>query len=168
MGRISIEPFQHEHLNPSSVDLTLGPTVVEYILKGELDARKPPKFRKYGIENSGIVLKPGRAYLMHTNEIVHTDHYVSVLDGKSSLGRLFISVHETAGYVDPGFKGQITLEVTVTHPVRVYAGMRFCQLRFYSMVGKPVLYGDTGHYLGELAMGAVPSLCHQQIKESGI
>lgn len=165
-GVIQIEPLQMEHLNPASFDLTLGEGVAEYIVDGELDARQPPYCWHYKIGREGIVLQPGRAYLMHTAEKVHTTRYVPVLDGKSSLGRLFISVHETAGYIDPGFAGQITLEVTVTHPVRVYAGMRFCQIRFHSIVGEPILYPETGgHYVGALAEGAVPSMCHAQVAE---
>jgi dCTP deaminase len=169
-GRISITPFKPEHVNPASVDMTLGRGVVEYVIDGELDVRKPPAFRKYSIGDEGIVLQPGRAYLMHTEERVHTDHYVAVLDGKSSLGRLFISVHETAGYIDAGFSGQVTLEVTVTHFIRVYAGMRFCQVRFHTIVGTPTLYGSDngGHYVGALADGAVPSMAHVQVEESGL
>lgn len=169
-GLIQIEPLQMEHLNPASFDLTLGEGVTEYVIDGELDARKPPACRQYKIGPEGIVLQPGRAYLMHTAEKVHTKNYISVLDGKSSLGRLFISVHETAGYIDPGFAGHVTLEVTVTHFVRVYAGMRFCQIRFHSIVGKPVLYGPEtgGHYVGAFAEGAVPSMCHEQVKEAGL
>ena len=169
-GLIQVNPLRMEHLNPASFDLTLGRGVTEYVIDGELDARKPPPTRQYTIGDEGFVLQPGRAYLMHTEEVVHTDHYVTVLDGKSSIGRLFISVHETAGYIDPGWSGQVTLEVTVTHFVRVYAGMRFCQVRYHTMVGKPTLYGapNGGHYVGDRAKGAVPSLCHEQVKESGL
>lgn len=167
-GDIEVSPFVEEHLNPASLDLTLGSGVVEYSPEnGVLDARTPCPIRRYHIGGAGIVLLPSRAYLMHTTEIVHTERYIPVLDGKSSLGRLFISVHETAGYIDPGFRGQITLEVTVTHPVRVYAGMRFCQVRFHTIVGKPQLYSEKGHYTGMLSMGAVPSQAHVQIEESG-
>lgn len=165
-GFIRVEPFQPEHLNPASIDLTLGKEVVEYEVEGILDARKPSLTRKYTIGDDGIVLLPGCAYLMHTEEVIRTDRYITVLDGKSSLGRLFISVHATAGYIDAGFEGQVTLEVTVTHPVRVYAGMRFCQVRFHSIVGKPELYNVRGHYVGDRAKGAVPSLCYEQVRET--
>jgi dCTP deaminase len=167
-GVIQISPFVAAHVNPASVDLTLGRNVVEYIIEGELDARVAPKTKRYRITDAGIALLPGRAYLMHTEETLRSDSYVTVLDGKSSLGRLFISVHETAGYIDVGFEGQVTLEVTVTHPVRVYAGMRFCQVRYHSVVGKPTPYGERGHYVGIRALGAIPSLACEQIKESGV
>ena len=85
-----------------------------------LDTKKKPSFRVYDIDpECGWVLKPGIGYLMHTLERVSSDFYDPVLDGKSSIGRLFIAVHITAGYGDPGFPGNWTLEVTAQHPVRL-------------------------------------------------
>lgn len=81
----------------------------------------------------------------------------------SSLGRLFVSVHQTAGYLDPGFNGQATLEVTSYHSVRVYPGMRFCQVRFHPIVGQVAFY--EGHYQKDMAEGAVPSMVHKQMEE---
>ena len=89
--------------------------------------------------------------------------HVPVLDGKSSLARLFVSVHATAGYGDAGFDGQYTLEVTVTHPIVVFAGMRIAQIRFHTMhgeVGK--LY--SGNYTGETSKGAVASRAYKQFE----
>lgn len=129
-----------------------------------LDTRKPAKLRKWFIDPVvGWVLMPGVGYLMHTVERIHTDHYVPVLDGKSSIGRLFIQVHVTAGFGDPGYDGQYTLEVTSKFPVIVYPGMRFCQMRFHAIEGEVLNYRDTGHYKGEQAKGAVAS----RINETG-
>jgi dCTP deaminase len=165
-GRISVEPFVPAHVNPASVDLTLGKRVLEHSLIGpNLDPRSPGEHIEYQLGEEGLVLYPGRAYLMHTEEVVHSSHFVSVLDGKSSIGRLFISVHETAGYIDPGFRGQITLEVSVTHPVRVYAGMRFCQIRYHTIYGVVDLYD--GHYKEATALGPVPSMAYKQMEEQG-
>lgn len=113
----------------------------------------------------GWLLKPGIGYLMHTAERIWTTKYVPVLDGKSSLGRLFMTAHVTAGYGDPGFNGQYTLEVVVTHPVVVYPGMRFCQIRFHTYVGEHLHYETTGHYTGALAEGPVPSMSWKQFEE---
>jgi len=113
----------------------------------------------------GWLLKPGIGYLMHTAERVWTTKYVPVLDGKSSLGRLFMTAHVTAGYGDPGFNGQYTLEVVVTQPVIVYPGMRFCQMRFHTYVGKHLHYEQTGHYVGAAAEGPVPSMSWKQFEE---
>jgi dCTP deaminase len=113
----------------------------------------------------GWLLKPGIGYLMHTAERVTTKRYVPVLDGKSSIGRLFITAHVTAGYGDPGFDGQYTLEVVATHPVLVYPGMRFCQMRFHTPVGEILDYQHRGHYQGQASMGPVPSMAHRQFEE---
>jgi dCTP deaminase len=141
----------------------LGDCVTEYLIDGVIDVRNPPEVRHRKIDRDGIVLHAHQTYLMHTVETLWAADTVPVVDGKSSLGRLFVSVHQTAGYIDPGFEGQITLEVTSYHSVRVYAGMRFCQVRFHPIVGEVVLYD--GHYQGKTAKGAVPSLVHEQMKE---
>lgn len=178
-GRISIDPFNPKCLNPGSYDLTLGNEVVVYegvvFCYGEagteedggyflpnpgavLDTKQELPARKFTINPEvGWLLKPGIGYLMATAEKVHTDYYVPVIDGKSSLGRLFVQVHITAGYGDIGYSGHYTLEVVVTHPVRVYPGMRFCQMRFHQPQGDLMNYASKGHYTGEAATGPVPS-----------
>jgi len=179
-GRIFIDPYDPAQINPASYDLTLGKTVAVYAgwtwidewagvsdkkRRGPdgcgvfphdrtLDIRKPFDTKTFEIDpDRGWVLKPGVGYLMHTNERVCTQDYVAVLDGKSSLGRLFIQVHMTAGYIDPGFDGQYTMEVTVQHPVRVFPGMRIAQVRFHTVVGDIEPYA--GHYCGDKARGPV-------------
>jgi dCTP deaminase len=113
--------------------------------------------------NVGWILKPGIGYLMHTAERVWSDRYVPVIDGKSSIGRLFIAMHITAGYGDTGFNGQYTLEVTAVHPVIVYPGMRFCQMRFHTTVGEVLDYANCdSHYTGANAMGPVASQAYKQ------
>lgn len=77
----------------------------------------------------------------------------------SSIGRAFILVHYTAGYGDPGFSGHYTLEVTSQIPIRLYPGMKICQVRFHTMVGEPRLYN--GHYTGQNAQGAVGTRLHE-------
>ena len=101
---------------------------------------------------------------MHTVERIHTKKYVPVLDGKSSIGRLFMKIHETAGYGDPGFNGQYTLEVTVVHPLRVYAGMRVAQMRFHSICGE-VEKPYNGNYVGDAARGPVASRAYKQFQK---
>jgi len=173
-GKIFIEGFDPNHVNPASYDLTLGDSVAVYnnvvhwseagndgrwmlpYADNTLDASVPNDIKTFKIDPEiGWVLKPGIGYLMHTKERVRTDHYVPVLDGKSTIGRLFIQVHVTAGYGDPGFDGQYTLEVVVTHPIRVFPGMRFCQIRFHTAHGRIKLY--EGRYRGDRALGAVPA-----------
>jgi dCTP deaminase len=122
-----------------------------------LDAAVENEVARYTMEDTGFVLMPGIGYLMHTQERICTNKYVPILDGKSSIGRLFCFVHVTAGYGDPGFDGQYTLEVAVLQPLIVYPGMRFCQIRFHTLLGEVDSYKEKGNYKGELAEGPVPS-----------
>lgn len=122
-----------------------------------LDSAIENEVARFKMTDEGFVLLPGIGYLMHTAEKIHSDKYVPILDGKSSIGRLFCSVHETAGFGDPGFDGQYTLEVAVIQPLIIYPGMRFCQIRFHSIVGEVDSYSKSGNYKGTLAEGPVPS-----------
>lgn len=127
-----------------------------------LDARSENPTTKHQIPIWGFVLQPGILYLMHTAERIHTLKYACDVSGKSSIGRLSILVHHTAGYIDPGFDGQVTLEVAVVHPVTVYAGMEFCQARFFTLEGEVEDYRLKGHYKGESAKGPQGSRSWQQ------
>ena len=178
-GDIVINPFVDDHVNPVSVDLTLGDEVLVYSdwaaddrgqpirspIDHVIDVKGPPRTTTFRIGDRGFVLNPGIGYLMHTRESVWTSKYVPVLDGKSSLGRLFMSVHVTAGFGDPGFAGQYTLEVTVVHPLRVYAGMRVAQMRFHSICGEEVEKLYNGNYVGDAARGPVASRAYKQFQE---
>jgi dCTP deaminase len=165
---IVIDPYRASHVNPASYDLTLGDQVLVYAADSlsVYDVKQEPtKFRHALIGDEGFVIHPGVGYLMHTHERVLTESYVPVLDGKSSIGRLFISVHSTAGYGDPGFDGQYTLEVTAHHfSVRLYAGMRIAQMRFHTMEGKLAKTYE-GNYRGATAKGPVPSAAWRQFAE---
>lgn len=188
LERILIDPFDPKQLNPASYDLTLGKEVRVYsnavyierrrvtpedVSCGKhlhqrspaimLDPRSNNDTESFQIGDSGWLLKPGIGYLMHTQERVGSKFLVPVIDGKSSLGRLFIQVHATAGYGDPNFFGQFTLEVTVTHPVRVYAGMRIAQVRFHTVLGDIKPY--EGNYTGSDALGATPSKSWRQFSK---
>ena len=169
-GKIEITPFYLKQINPASYDLRLGDKYLTYAPRYAvvpsrwlLDSKSENLVEEHLIYPDGVTLEPGTLYLMHTTEIIHTNQFVSVIDGKSSLARLGIVTHLTAGYGDPGFRGQYTLEVSVVHPVRVYAGMRFCQIRFHTVQGERIQY--RGNYTGEAAMGPVASRSWKQFKE---
>jgi dCTP deaminase len=163
-GSIIIDPYDRKHLNPASYDLTLGDEVKIYDINSidncTLDSKKVNPTRELKIPPEGIRLLPGTGYLMHTRERVGTTKFVPIIDGKSSIGRLFSLIHYTAGYGDPGFAGQYTLEVSVVHPIILYASMRICQIRFQTISGEVDLYN--GHYKGETAQGAVASHAYEQ------
>jgi dCTP deaminase len=132
-----------------------------------LDAKQKLNVWEFKIDPGlGWLLKPGIGYLMHTVERVSTMSYVPVLDGKSSIGRLFLTVHVTAGYGDTGFDGQYPLEVVAQYPTIVYPGMRFGQMRFHTSVGDVTDYKSRGNYTGEASMGPVPSMDYRQFKSS--
>ena len=173
-GGIVVDPFERKHINPASIDLTLGRQVKfydQYVHEGAhsayLDSKKENPYSEVEFPDEGHILRPGQLYLMHTVERVHTVKFVPVIDGKSSIGRLGVQIHITAGYGDPGFDGQYTLEVVCVQPVKLYPGMKIAQMRFHTLVGKSLSYKKTGHYKGKKgAQGAVTSMSYKQFGEN--
>lgn len=147
-GRITLDPLDGVKFGPNSVDLTLHPELRVYS-QDVLDCREDNPTLSGELTEEGGLLLPGRLYLARTVETVGSSEVVPVVSGRSSLGRLGICIHCTAGFCDLGFVGTITLEVTVTHPVVVYPGMRVCQVWFLEPVGdREQLYG--GKYNGQV------------------
>lgn len=132
---IVISPFDENCLGSNSYDLHLGDTLATYEDK-VLDAKKHNKIKLFKIPASGFVLKPNQLFLGTTLEYTETLQHVPFLEGKSSTGRLGISIHETGGAGDIGFKGHWTLHLTATIPVKVYAGMPLGQIYFLALNGK--------------------------------
>ena len=163
-GDITISPFNPDQLNPVSYDLLLGDEVLACDFDSFIDdVREGQLTRRLKIDPVlGIVLRPGVGYLMHTRERTATYKYVPIIDGKSSIGRRFVIVHATAGYGDPGFDGQWTLEVmSLCNPIRLYAGMRIAQIRFETIAGE-VERTYNGNYQG--SEGPVPSRSARQFQ----
>lgn len=133
-GDIVIEPFKPNCLGTNSYDVHLGKTLALYKDK-VLDAKKHNKIRFVEIESEGYVLQPGTLYLGVTEEYTETHNSVPFLEGKSSIGRLGIDIHATAGKGDVGFCNTWTLEISCVHPVRVYAGMPIGQLIYFMVEG---------------------------------
>ena len=103
-GNIKIEPFDRSKINPNSYNLTLSDELVVYENK-TLDMKENNPTARLIISKEGLLLQPGRVYLARTIERTFTDKYVPMLEGRSSVGRLGISVHVTAGFGDIGFNG---------------------------------------------------------------
>lgn len=133
-GNIVITPFNREQLGSNSYDVTLGKDLLVYTDE-ILDSKKDNEVHRFTIPEEGFVLMPGVLYLGVTNEYTKSLIHIPDIDGKSSVGRLGIGVHITAGVGDVGFMGHWTLEITVIKPVRVYAGMPIGQIRFYMTLG---------------------------------
>src|SRR5690606_19054395 len=121
-------------LGTNSYDVHLGKTLAIY--RDEiLDARQHNKVDYLDIPEEGYVLHPGRTYLGVTQEYTETHQHVPFLEGKSSVGRLGIDIHATAGKGDVGFCNHWTLEISVNQPVRVYVGMPIAQLIYFKVLG---------------------------------
>lgn len=134
-GTIVIEPYDRECLGTNSYDVHLGKYLATY--EDEvLDARKHNKIKHFEIPAEGFVLQPGTLYLGVTNEYTESHAHVPFLEGKSSTGRLGIDIHATAGKGDIGFCNTWTLEISVSHPVRVYEDMPIGQLIYFKVDGE--------------------------------
>lgn len=132
---IVIEPYDRACLGTNSYDVHLSKNLACYI-DDIIDAKKHNQVDRFQIGEQGIVLHPGKTYLGSTIEYTETRQYVPFLEGKSSVGRLGIDIHATAGKGDVGFCNHWTLEISVSQPVRVYAGMPIGQLIYFMVEGK--------------------------------
>jgi len=131
---IVIEPYDRQFLGTNSYDVHLGKYLAVY--KDQvLDAKKHNTIKEIEIGEEGIVLQPGTLYLGVTEEYTETHNSVPFLEGKSSIGRLGIDIHATAGKGDVGFCNTWTLEISCVQPVRVYAGMPIGQLIYFTVDG---------------------------------
>ena len=134
-GDIVIEPYDRAALGTNSYDVHLSRHLATYTDK-VLDARKHNQVQHFEIGEEGYVLQPGTTYLGSTIEYTETHAHVPFLEGKSSVGRLGIDIHATAGKGDVGFCNHWTLEISVAQPVRIYAGMPIGQLIYFSVEGE--------------------------------
>ncbi len=134
-GEIVIEPFDRSCLGTNSYDVHLGKYLAVYTDE-ILDAKKHNTIREIIIPEEGYVIHPGTLYLGVTEEYTETHNSVPFLEGKSSVGRLGIDIHATAGKGDVGFCNTWTLEISCVHPVRVYAGMPIGQLIYFMVDGE--------------------------------
>ena len=152
-GRVRIEPYDAVDLQPSSVDLHLDRSfrVFRNNRYAYIDVRQsqPDLTELLAIrDDEPFILHPGEFVLGQTVEWVELpDDLVARLEGKSSLGRLGLLIHSTAGYVDPGWRGNLTLELSnvASLPIALYQGMRIGQISFFRMsspVERP--YGSAG------------------------
>ncbi|MEM9658540.1 MAG: dCTP deaminase [Planctomycetota bacterium] len=134
-GDIAIEPFDERHLNPNSYNLSLHDELMVYE-EVVLDMAKANRVRRVRIPDEGIVLSPNQLYLARTAERTETHNLVPQIEGRSSVGRLGLFVHVTAGFGDVGFSGYWTLEMFAVQPVKIYAGVPICQIFYHEVVGE--------------------------------
>ena len=173
-GRIVVKPINmEEQIKSVGVDLRLGSEFRLFRLnhKSHIDPSED-SFDELteivkGEEGKDFILHPGEFILGVTKEYIELPSDIMArIDGRSSLGRMGIIVHSTAGRVDPGFKGTLTLEITNIGklPVNLYPGMRFCSLVFEKL-DSPVKrdYSKIGKYSGQ--NGPVGSRISQEFKK---
>ena len=132
--KIFLEPYNENQLNPNSYNLKLHNELLVY-KDFPLDMKKSNPVSKLEIPETGLVLEPGTLYLGRTHEKTITHGFVPMLEGRSSVGRLGMFVHVSAGFGDVGFNGYWTLEILVTHPLKIYPFVEICQIFYHSVKG---------------------------------
>ena len=111
----------------------------------ELDMAKPNSASVIKIPEEGFVLQPNVLYLGRTNEYTKTENYIPMLEGRSSVGRLGVFIHVTAGFGDVGFAGYWTLEIFCVQPIRIYPNVEICQIYYHDIDGEYDTY-KSGKY----------------------
>lgn len=164
---LGISPLPHDDaIQPASIDLHLAADLkIFYKNTKELGIDTPPLMTDVEIDYfTGFTIPNGAFFLGSTiEEITVPEDLVGVIDGKSSLGRIGLAVHVTAGYIDPGFHGNLTLELRNLNPdvrIRLNAGMAICQIRFHPVCGRVARpYGSDG--LGSRYQDSVGTVPHR-------
>lgn len=165
-GEISIEPFSEEFVQPASYDLHLDKNVLVFDTDkhDRIDVKKPVDDLMLKIEidsTKGYTLKPGEFILANVKEVTGVDNkHVGRLEGKSSLARMGLIIHATAGFLDPGNKLRLTLEIANLSPlpITIYEDMKIAQLAFEQLDSdceRP--YGSSGlnsKYKGDMTVQA--------------
>lgn len=160
-GEINIKPFNQEQLGPNSYDLRLHNELMVYDCH-RLDMKKELPTKRILIGDDGFELQPGTLYLARTHEWTATDCYAPMLEGRSSVGRLGLSVHITAGFGNLGSSGYWTLELSVVQPLTIYPGVKICQVYFLTIEGAKKLYIEQNKYRD--ADDVQPSMLWKELK----
>jgi dCTP deaminase len=177
-GRVSLDPFDEGMIQPSSIDVRIDKffRVFDNHKYPHIDPAADQSDLTREVEVGAeevFVLHPGEFVLGSTFELVTLpDDVAARLEGKSSLGRLGLMTHSTAGFIDPGFSGHVTLELAnvATLPIKLYPGMKIGQLCFFrlsSPAENP--YGSAKYgsrYQGQ--RGPTPSRSHQNFYRTTI
>lgn len=156
-GDILIDPYDRSQLNPNSYNLRLHNELLVYT-QPVLDMKQPNPYEILTIPETGYQLEPGRLYLGRTHEYTATKNLVPMLEGRSSVGRLGMFIHVTAGFGDVGFAGFWTLEILCVQPVVIYPFVNVCQIYYHTLEGAFEEY-KSGKYQNN--QGIQPSLMYK-------
>ncbi|TWT48694.1 dCTP deaminase [Botrimarina hoheduenensis] len=159
-GDIIIDGFRPDRLNPNSYNLTLHDELMVYE-EVVLDMAKPNRVRRISIPPEGLVLSTNQLYLGRTVERTTTHNLVPQIEGRSSIGRLGLFVHVTAGFGDVGFSGYWTLEMFAVQPVRIYAGVPICQIFYHELTGEVTEYASKYQHNRDIQ----PSLLFEELRD---
>jgi dCTP deaminase len=159
---ILIDPFDEKQLNPNSYNLRLHDELIVYE-EIVLDVRRPNRYRRHIIPPEGFVLQPQQLYLARTIERTETHNFVPMLEGRSSIGRLGLFVHVSAGVGDIGFSGFWTLELVAVHPIRIYPGLPICQILYLTSQGEINEYRSSSKYQNN--QDIQPSLLFKELQQ---
>ena len=132
---IIIEPFNRSQLNSNSYNVRLHNKLLVYKEK-TLDMKKPNETKEIIISENGFKLEPNELYLGRTLEYTTTKNFVPMIEGRSSIGRLGIFIHITAGFGDVGFSGYWTLEIFCIKPIIIYPNVEIAQLYYHTIDGE--------------------------------
>lgn len=162
---IHITPFDPSAVGPNSYNLRLYHELLLYD-EDVLDMKKAHRLKQINIPEEGLVLQPHTLYLGRTIEYTKTNNLVPMLEGRSSIGRLGLFIHITAGFGDVGFSGFWTLEMFCVQPVRIYAGVQICQIFYHTIEGEYSPYSSNKY---QNNTGIQPSLLYKDfIKRENI
>ena len=160
-GSITIDPFSDDQINPNSYNLRLHPDLLVYD-NDVLDMREKNSASPLAIPENGLLLEPHKLHLGRTVERTSTDKYVPMLEGRSSVGRLGLFIHITAGFGDIGFDGFWTLEIFCVQPIRIYSGLEICQIFYHTIDGDFDLYRSKKYQSNK---GVQPSMLYKDFEK---
>jgi dCTP deaminase len=149
---ITIEPYDENRICPNSYDVILGRNFKRVECNSNspfeyyIDPKLPQQYTEYKDMDSVTIL-PGELWIAHTVEKIGSTQFVPMLEGRSSIGRMGLFVHVTAGFGDVGFVDQWTFELASVKPIMLYSGMRIAQVFFHTMTDNDVQY--SGRYVGQ-------------------
>jgi dCTP deaminase len=158
---IIIEPYAPSRLNPNSYNLRLHHELLVYD-EPFLDMKKPNAYKPLTIPEEGLLLETNTLYLGRTVEYTETHNLVPMLEGRSSIGRLGLFIHVTAGFGDVGFCGYWTLEIFCVQPIKIYPQVEICQVYYHTIQGEYDIYKSDKYQNNQ---GVQPSLLYRDFEE---
>lgn len=160
LGTIEISPFSRSRLNPNSYNLSLANELMIYN-SYRLNMKEENRAHIVKIPETGLELIPDKLYLGRTEEYTRTECFVPMLEGRSSVGRLGVYIHVTAGFGDVGFHGYWTLEIHCVQPVVIYPHVEIAQIYFHTIDGEYEKYVN-GKYQDN--KGIQPSMLYKDFQ----